>query len=350
MKKILIWGTGKIADELLCNGIEGELTGFLETVRGKELYQGKKVFSVEEMPKDYDYILVANSYTDQIYQLCVDKGIDLEKVIFLRAAKSRPGQTDTEVIREILGVKNFTNYCHTFGLWRESFITEDMKTYESLNVRENFRIDTKHLWPIAGDRYAMAGAMHNYFWQDLWAARKIRQSGVERHFDIGSRIDGFIAHLLAMDIEVSLIDVRAFPGEVEHLHTIVDDATSLKQVADASVESMSALCSLEHFGLGRYGDPIDPEACFTCFANLQKKIKKGGRLYLSVPVGRERVEFNAHRVFYAQTIADAFSDLTLKEFSCAAERRIEYHVDLHKYDQDGHDGEYRYGLFYFVRE
>lgn len=36
MKKILIWGTGKIADELLCNGIEGELTGFLETVRGKE--------------------------------------------------------------------------------------------------------------------------------------------------------------------------------------------------------------------------------------------------------------------------------------------------------------------------
>ena len=191
--------------------------------------------------------------------------------------------------------------------------------------------------------------MGNYFWQDLWAAKLIYKSGIKKHFDIGSRIDGFIAHLLAMNIEVSLIDIREFPGEVENLHTIVDDATSLKQIADNSVESMSALCSLEHFGLGRYGDPIDPEACFKCFSEIQKKIKRGGHLYISVPIGKERVEFNAHRVFYANTIKECFNELVLEEFSCTADGKIEYNVKLDKYDEAQNHGDYRYGLFHFVR-
>ena len=140
-----------------------------------------------------------------------------------------------------------------------------------------------------------------------------------------------------------------FPGKVEHLHTIVDDATSLCQISDESIGSMSALCSLEHFGLGRYGDPVDPEACFRCFDNIQKKLKKGGRLYISLPIGKERVEFNAHRVFYASTIIDCFHMLHLEEFSCTSQGEIEYDVDIHKYDCDPHNGEWRYGLFSFIK-
>lgn len=86
---------------------------------------------------------------------------------------------------------------------------------------------------------------------------------------------------LIAEIDVTMIDVRKFPGEVEGLDTIVDDATTLHQIPDESIESMSALCSLEHFGLGRYGDAIDPEACFKCFANIQKKLKKGASIHLS---------------------------------------------------------------------
>ena len=129
----------------------------------------------------------------------------------------------------------------------------------------------------------------------------------------------------------------------------MDDATTLHQIEDESIQSMSALCSLEHFGLGRYGDPIDPEACFKCFENIQRKLKPGGKLYLSVPIGKERVEFNAHRVFYASTIVECFSQLTLREFSCTSEGQIEREVDVHKYDNDLHNGEYRYGLFCFEK-
>lgn len=205
------------------------------------------------------------------------------------------------------------------------------------------------MYPIASDKYAPAGTIDNYFWQDLWAARLIVKSGVKSHFDIGSRLDGFIAHLLSASIDVTMIDIRNFPEQVEHLYTIVDDATSLHQITDESIESMSALCSLEHFGLGRYGDSVDPEACFRCFDNIQKKLKKGGRLYISMPVGKERVEFNAHRIFYPSTIIECFGSLHLREFSCTSQGKIEYNVDIHKYDDDTQKGALRYGLFLFVK-
>lgn len=210
-------------------------------------------------------------------------------------------------------------------------------------------IQEQYNWPVIVDKYALAGTTGNYFWQDLWAARLILKSKVTRHFDIGSRLDGFISHLLAAEIEVTMIDIREFPEKIENLHTIVDDATMLNQIEDESIESMSALCSLEHFGLGRYGDTIDPEACFKCFENIQKKMLKGGKLYLSVPIGQERVEFNAHRVFYANTILDCFKTLKLVEFSCVSQGKIENIKDIHKYDEDKHNGEFRYGLFYFIK-
>lgn len=350
MNKILIWGTGNIAREVMLNGICGEVIGFIQTNKTEQIYMDKCVYSVEEIPEEYDFIVVANSFSSEIYDICQQRNIPLSKVIFLREIKRREGYSDLTVIRKILGVKNYTNYCEEFGLIENSFFFDDAKRYSELNGRSNFEIQKSYMWPIIHDKYAMAGSLGNYFWQDLWAARMIIQSGVKEHFDIGSRLDGFIAHLLAAGIKITMIDVRKFPGEVDGLYTIVDDATTLRQISDESIESMSALCSLEHFGLGRYGDPVDPEACFKCFDNIQKKLKKGGKLYLSVPIGRERVEFNAHRVFYADTIIKSFPLLSLEEFSCVADGKIEYSVENHKYDCDEHYGEYRYGLFLFVKK
>ncbi len=349
LKKLLIWGTGRIAEQFIKNGFCGELLGFVETHKTKDFYMGKPVFDSQEMPGNFDYIIVANTYGEEIYHLCLDRGMDMSKIIFLFSIRKREGCTDISVLQEVLQGKNYNDYCLEYGLFYDSFLKEDIARYEALNRRPNFNIQKQYMWPVINNKYEYAGTLGNYFLQDLWAARQVIRSGIKEHFDIGSRLDYFIAHLLAADIDVTMIDVREFPGEIENLHTIVDDATSLRQVADDSIESMSALCSLEHFGLGRYGDPIDPEACFKCFSNIQKKLKSGGRFYLSLPVGKERVEFNAHRVFYASTVIDCFHELQLQEFSCACEGKVEYHVDIHKYDQDTHNGEYRYGLFSFVK-
>jgi hypothetical protein len=350
MKRILIWGTGTIAREVLSNGICGEIIGFIQTNKTAQVFMDQCVYGIEEIPEEYDFIIVANSFSGEIYDICQRRNIPLKKVIFLRGIKRQEGYCNLSEIQNILGVKNYTNYCGEFGLTENSFFVDDAKRYRELNTRSSFEIQENYMWPVIQEKYAMAGSLGNYFWQDLWAAKRIVQSGVKAHFDIGSRLDGVIAHLLAAGIDVTMIDVRKFPAEVKGLHTIVDDATTLHQIPDESIESMSALCSLEHFGLGRYGDPVDPEACFKCFHNIQRKLKKGGRLYISVPVGKERVEFNAHRVFYADTVVKSFSFLSLEEFSCAAEEKIEYNVEIHKHDEDLHNGEYRYGLFLFVKK
>lgn len=349
MSKILIWGTGVIARQIVDNGLNGEVTGFIETKKTKDFFDGKRVYEIDEIPKDYEYIIIANSSVNEICDICTEKGLDFHKIIFLRGIKKQEGYCELQTIKDILGEKNYISYCEEFNLNKYTFWEEDAERYTHLNTRNNFKIEPRYFWPVITDKYAPAGTIGNYFWQDLWAARLIYRSKVKEHFDIGSRIDGFIAHLLAMDIKVSLIDIRKFPEEIENLYTIVDDATKLEQVSDDSIESMSALCSLEHFGLGRYGDSIDPEACFKCFEEIQKKIKRGGQLYISLPIGKERVEFNAHRVFYASTVIESFSSMELKEFSCTADGKMEYGVEVNEYDNDSHHGNYRYGLFHFIK-
>lgn len=347
--RLLVWGTGNNAVRFIKNGYTGEIIGFIETTRNRTEFMGKPVYEYNRIPNQYDYIIVASSYVNEIFILCRKENMDLSKMIFLYGVSEPKGCTDKAVLEEVLLEANYTLYCAEFGWTDEISSRLQADRYLQLNKRPTFDIQERYMWPIVTDKYAQAGEIGNYFWQDLWAARLIVGQGVKEHFDIGSRLDGFIAHLLAAGIDVTMIDVREFPGEVERLHTIVDDATTLHQIKDESVDSMSALCSLEHFGLGRYGDPIDPEACFKCFENIQRKLKKGGHLYISVPIGKERVEFNAHRVFYADTIAECFCDLNLQEFSCTAEGSIEYNVDIHKYDDDSHHGNWRYGLFHFYK-
>ncbi len=348
--KLLLWGTGRLCDEIEENGLNGVVIGYVETCRSRELYRGLNVYEIGSLPEKYDYIIVANTHTNEIYETCLQYGVDINKCIFFQTVRKQVGFVQQEILFNILGEKNYTNYCAGFGITESTFFEKDTKQYQEMNTRENFQIQEDFLYPIISDRYADAGSMDTYFWQDLWAAKLIYQSGVKTHFDIGSRIDGFIAHLLAMDIDVTLIDVREFPGKVENLHTIVSDATRLSQVEDESIESMSALCSLEHFGLGRYGDPIEPEACFLCFEAIQKKLKKGANLYISVPIGKERVEFNAHRIFFAKTIVDCFKQMNLVELSYASSDGIDYQIELSKYDHDLRKGRFGFGLFHFIKK
>ena len=112
-----------------------------------------------------------------------------------------------------------------------------------------------------------------------------------------------------------VVDIRPLKSRVKGLTFLRDDATELSQFPTGSVNSISSLHTAEHFGLGRYSDPIDPAACFKFMAALKRVLAPGGRLYFSVPIGRERVEFNAHRVFAPQTILESFPGLQLLSFS-----------------------------------
>lgn len=347
--RALIWGTGKNAKRIVQMGISASIVGIIETKKKNETLWGLPVFDADSIPIEYDYVIIANTHTMEIYRYIREKGWGLEKYIFLNFCPYITPQENIDRIKEVLGEHAFGLYCSTYQLIEYSFFENDKKRYKELNTRSAFDINEDDLWPVIGEKYSNAGTVNNYFWQDLWAARLIHKNMPRVHHDIGSRLDGFIAHILCFGIPVKMIDIRPFPTEIEGLETIVDDATFLTEFADHSIESLSALCSLEHFGLGRYGDPVDPEACFICFENIQCKLKQGGSFYISVPVGRERIEFNAHRIFYPETIIRCFLSMQLVDFAYVADGRIEQSNDLHKYDNDKHDGDYRYGLFHFIK-
>jgi len=228
------------------------------------------------------------------------------------------------------------------------FIKRDLKLYNELNKRENFKYNKKYKFFIWRDKEKQAGEVCSYLFQDLWAAKLIYKNNPNRHYDIGSRIDGFITHLLSSGNEVTLIDVRPFETKIEGINFIQSDAKNLDNIEDNSLESISALCSLEHFGLGRYNDPIDPEACFKAFKAIQRKLKPGGFAYISVPIGKERLEFNAHRIFFPKTILEEFNQMELVEFCAATNETIEYNPPLDKYDTNDKDWDI-FGLFCFKK-
>jgi SAM-dependent methyltransferase len=191
--------------------------------------------------------------------------------------------------------------------------TRDYRKYLSLR-----RIDDLPMgwpYPVLHERRDEAGrASGHYFHQDLWAARLIREANPTRHVDIGSRIDGFVAHLLTFR-EVEVVDIRPLASRVAGLKFIQADATTLSGFPDRSLLSVSSLHAAEHFGLGRYGDRIDPDGHLKFMSTLERVLAPGGRLYFSVPCGRERVEFNAYRVLAPETVIAAFGGLRMTGFA-----------------------------------
>lgn len=153
----------------------------------------------------------------------------------------------------------------------------------------------------------------HYFWQDMLVARRVLRASPARHVDVGSRVDGLITHLLVFR-DVDVVDVRPLSHAIPGLRFILDDATSLESFADQSVESVSSLHAIEHFGLGRYGDPIDAQGHILGLRSLQRVLAPGGRLYVSFPVGAERVEYNGQRVLSPTLPLDVLTELTLESF------------------------------------
>ena len=222
----------------------------------------------------------------------------------------------------------------------------DLRTYKRQNRSANLRPRWRDLFPILTDMRNSAGNFQgHYFHQDLWAAKRIHSRRPLRHFDIGSRIDGFVAHLLTF-MPVTVIDIRPLESSIGGLTFMQDDASVLPTLPDNSVDSLSSLHVAEHFGLGRYTDPVDPEACFRFMGTLVRVLAPGGRLYFSVPVGRERVEFNAHRVFAPETLLQAFQQLELVSFAFVDDKSV-LHEDVDPRAMP--ESEMACGLFEFTK-
>ncbi len=159
-----------------------------------------------------------------------------------------------------------------------------------------------HFYPITDDYSDSAGvASGHYFHQDLIVAQFIFESNPKRHIDVGSRIDGFVAHVATFR-EIEIFDIRNLPTS-DHSNIVFRQADLMLGADSEITDSLSCLHTLEHFGLGRYGDSLDPEGYLKGFKNLVSMLKPGGILYISFPIGiSNETHFNAHRVFHPKEI------------------------------------------------
>ena len=171
-------------------------------------------------------------------------------------------------------------------------------------------------FPILSEKFDEGGIMKgHYFHQDLYIARLIFEANPQKHLDIGSRTDGFIAHVAAYR-NIELVDIRPIKSLVKNISITCANLMELPAGMVNYCDSISSLHAIEHFGLGRYGDPIDYFGYLKALQNIAKIVKTGGTFYFSVPICPQRIEFNAHRVFSIKYLLDVLSEnFSIKAFS-----------------------------------
>jgi len=192
---------------------------------------------------------------------------------------------------------------------------KDMKEFLSRKGSDN-TFQWGRLYPILFEKQAEGGLMKgDYFHQDLYVAQQIYKANPQKHLDIGSRTDGFVAHVAAFR-EIELIDIRPIRSQVKNIVFRQADLMQLPEDLKDYCDSVSSLHAIEHFGLGRYGDPIDYYGHLKGIENITHILKSGGTFYFSVPIGPQRVEFNAHRVFSLDYLMDILSpNFNVRSFS-----------------------------------
>jgi hypothetical protein len=207
-------------------------------------------------------------------------------------------------------------------------------------------------YPCLYDVGEQSGTLGEYFWQDLYIAKQIIQSPRGRHIDVGSRVDGFIAHLAAC-MPVEIFDIRPLALNIPNVTYQQWDMTMELDMAWREIaDSLSCLHTIEHVGLGRYGDPIDPTGWQGALVNLAAMLKQGGDFWLSVPVGIERVEFNAHRVFSPFTINELLcgEKLELIEFASVDDKGVHVAKDANTEMLRLSREPYALGIFHYRKQ
>ena len=191
----------------------------------------------------------------------------------------------------------------------------DVYRWKKKQTGESFSFSWKNVIPFLDDRFKSAAEWQSdYFFQDIWAARQLCSRQISFHVDVGSSFCGFVAHILGAGINTVYVDVRRIHCDLSGLNIVNGSITQLP-FSDGSISSLSCLHVLEHIGLGRYGDPVDPSGYRYAAQELARILAPGGSLLIGTPIGRERLCFNANLVFAPTTIVKLFAGLVLKEFS-----------------------------------
>jgi hypothetical protein len=182
----------------------------------------------------------------------------------------------------------------------------------SRTAGNRFEIRWKDRYPCLDDNTATTGFDRHYIYHPAWAARILADQKPACHVDIGSTLH--FATLVSAFVPTRFFDYRPANLELSNLTAKAADLLTLP-FADDSIPSLSCMHVVEHVGLGRYGDALDPEGDLKAIAELKRVLAPGGMLLFVIPVGKPKIMFNAHRIYSYRQVTDLFSPLVLEEFA-----------------------------------
>ncbi len=204
--------------------------------------------------------------------------------------------------------KHVQSWCKDIEAWQRFWIA--YRNYNRLATPLE-KPEIGYLYPCLGEDTAETPVEPIYFYQDSWAFAKIVTNAPRVHVDVGSH-HKFVA-LLSKVVQLTMVDIRPLSLPLDTINFKGGSILDLP-FENGSIESLSCLCVIEHVGLGRYGDPLDPRGSEKAISELKRVIGPGGNLYLSVHLDDEnRIYFNAHRAFREEYILSLFEDFSLIE-------------------------------------
>ena len=177
---------------------------------------------------------------------------------------------------------------------------------------DRFPIQWKEMYPCLGDKLATTPFDQHYIYHPAWAARILAKTRPEYHIDISSLLS--FSTIVSAFVPVKFYDYRPAQLGLSNLESEFADLNHLP-FADNSQPSISCMHTIEHIGLGRYGDALDPQGDIKAINELKRVVKPGGDVLFVTPVGRARIEYNGQRVYNYEQIINYFSPLKLQEFS-----------------------------------
>ncbi|MRR34853.1 DUF268 domain-containing protein [bacterium] len=167
-------------------------------------------------------------------------------------------------------------------------------------------------YPCLEDNASETPFDRHYVYHTAWAARILEKTRPPEHVDLSSC-------LRFVSIASAFVPIRHYdyrPPRIMLSGLTASHADLLRlPFEDRSIASLSCMHVVEHIGLGRYGDPLDPEGDLKAISELRRVLASGGNLLFAVPVGRPRIMFNAHRIYSHAQVMEYFPDLNLAEFS-----------------------------------
>ena len=256
-------------------------------------------------------------------------------------------KTKSRIVK-IPGARTFLLFIKGCFLYT-GYLFDYIKFYINSNKskRNDFSLNIFNAFPCLFDNTKISGFDPHYLYHTAWAMRVVRKIDPKVHIDISSTLN--FCTLLSAFVPVDFYDYRPAHIELDNLNCLSGDLMSLP-FATNSVESISCMHVLEHIGLGRYGDPIDPWGDVKAINELKRVTAVGGNLIVVFPVGKPMIAFNAHRIYSFEQISKIFSGFDLKEFSLIPDNANEIGIIKNADPELVKKQDWACGCFWFIKK